>query len=668
MSTQQTNMDPAGCVQPAPPAPLLPIHFEPRLASVDRWLSARRRAVVWAIVLFSVFVRVLYFGQVQAGPLSHYLPWDQYDGFFFHELAVEITSGDPLLDGAFHPRHALWKQRLAQSYFTRFPDQAEVYARQAHELGDGASAAYLLWSGWLGGKAYYQEPLYPYSLALLYTTLGPDPIWMLVIQLVAGVLTNLLIYLVARRYAGDLCAVLSASMAGFYGPMLFYEMTLLRTSLLVFAGIGLIWVVQRALDHGQPRRWAVAGACFGLALLLKTIYAVLLAGVVIWLGWTHRSNWRELVRSAGVLLCAVSILIAPLVIRNLSVGVAPLAFSSVGSLGIIISNAKGDEPVRGSRAYAYDDFPEIMHEDPGGMVTTLIAAARTHDSSGAFVRRLLLKFMNLWHWYEVPNNLNFYYFREHAPALGQMLVSFLVVGPLGVLGFLLMSRRPGRSWPLLVSVVTTIATVVLFGNCSRYRIVMVPALMVMGGYALGEMLSWLARGHWRRLALGSSFLLLLLAHVAQPLPPEAVSIRITDYNVPNLYYYQPLTRRATEVGDEARALELLRANFAMRPGYVDQLASTESRGGVPLNQHQLTIVHFYAQVAAQLASHLERAGYASESAVLRQRVTAMREFVRAGRHELQPSAESEPIGVVRIPPASDSPSLAGAGHRRAPMR
>ena len=79
---------------------------------------------------------------------------------------------------------------------------------------------------WAGGSTFYQEPLYAYLMAVTYKIFGGDHRWVFLWQLVLGVLTNVLIYLLARRMFGDLVGTVAGALAVLCSPMMFYELIL----------------------------------------------------------------------------------------------------------------------------------------------------------------------------------------------------------------------------------------------------------------------------------------------------------------------------------------------------------------------------------------------------------------------------------------------------------
>ncbi|MBU0754523.1 MAG: glycosyltransferase family 39 protein, partial [Planctomycetes bacterium] len=52
---------------------------------------------------------------------------------------------------------------------------------------------------WMGEEAFFMGPLYPYLLGLLYKLLGPDFLWVRLVQVFLGSLTCLGVYLLGKK-------------------------------------------------------------------------------------------------------------------------------------------------------------------------------------------------------------------------------------------------------------------------------------------------------------------------------------------------------------------------------------------------------------------------------------------------------------------------------------
>ena len=65
-------------------------------------------------------------------------------------------------------------------------------------------------------------------VGLTYWLGGPDPRWIFAWQMLLGMASNLLVYLVTRRCFGDLAATLAGFMAALCGVTLYFEAVLVR--------------------------------------------------------------------------------------------------------------------------------------------------------------------------------------------------------------------------------------------------------------------------------------------------------------------------------------------------------------------------------------------------------------------------------------------------------
>ena len=90
---------------------------------------------------------------------------------------------------------------------------------QAHPLRDAPTideASYDQWAvelssgDWMGDEVFFQEPLYPYFLAVVYKAFGRDLLICRLIQAALGVLTCYLVARLGRRLAGEWAGVLAA--------------------------------------------------------------------------------------------------------------------------------------------------------------------------------------------------------------------------------------------------------------------------------------------------------------------------------------------------------------------------------------------------------------------------------------------------------------------------
>ncbi len=138
-------------------------------------------------------------------------------------------------------RLAHWLAVREHPFFAELILDSEDYDRWARAIAAG---------DWLGSEPFYQAPLYPYLLAAIYALFGQrlDLVYLAQIALaVAGVWA---LYRCGRRLAG--IGLAAAAVAAVYGPLIFYDVQILKESMAVTVVCFLLWVVA-GLWQGGPR-------------------------------------------------------------------------------------------------------------------------------------------------------------------------------------------------------------------------------------------------------------------------------------------------------------------------------------------------------------------------------------------------------------------------------
>jgi tetratricopeptide (TPR) repeat protein len=118
------------------------------------------------------------------------------------------------------------------------------YDRWAREIAGG---------DWLGhGRGvFFQAPLYPYLLALLYKAVGTRLDAAYLAQIGLALAGCYALYRAGRAMAGELAGLAAAALAAVYGPFLFYDVQLLKESLAVTAVCFLLWAMAWARGAGE---------------------------------------------------------------------------------------------------------------------------------------------------------------------------------------------------------------------------------------------------------------------------------------------------------------------------------------------------------------------------------------------------------------------------------
>jgi 4-amino-4-deoxy-L-arabinose transferase-like glycosyltransferase/Tfp pilus assembly protein PilF len=388
------------------------------------------------------------------------------------------------------------------------------------------------------GKAphepFYQDPLYPYFLAAIYSVFGHSYWAVYLVQLLLGLGTVLLVFDTTRRVFDRRAGVVAALVAALYGPFIFYESQIEKTVLAVFLVALLLWLLVRGVQHkghqgpmqdaecrvqhaesktrkrsgiGEAVWWALGtGIALGLAVLTRAnllVFAPLLPAVFYFMSAGGR---QAALRNAAVSLLGVIVVIAPVAIRNSSIAREFTLTTTQGGQNLYIGNCEYNRVgqyvvlpwVRPHPDFEQTDFRDYANKAAGRRLSysgvssfyasQAIKWATTHFSGFLvlFGRKLQLYISN----YEVPDNQDVYFFARYSWVLRLPLLTFGIVFGLGLAGMILLLRRNRVRLLLVLFFAGYALTVVVFFVFSRYRIPALPALLPF----VGGLVVWL----WER--------------------------------------------------------------------------------------------------------------------------------------------------------------------------
>ena len=376
---------------------------------------------------------------------------------------------------------------------------------------------------WMGGhRAFYQDPLYPYFLAGMYLLFGRDLLLVRLVQAALGVATCGLVAAIGQRVGGRAVGHLAAFFLAIYKPAIFQEGEIEKTAL----GVFLVTAALTLAVRGSLGARLGAGACLGLATLTRG-NLVLLAplGALFYLvepglapgggarvgevvvGWRERLVLRlrgHGAQSALVFLLGFFVVLAPVAWRNHRVsGEWILTTSQAGTVfytGNNPANTTGgfaNVPfVRSDPVYEEEDFRSMAEARLGRRLRSSqvsaywFAEAWRHivASPGFAARVMFKKFALFWSDLEVPDAWDMYHLARYSPALRLPLLEMGSLLPLALLGAVA-GFRERREVRLIAGFVAVYSlSVIIFFVFSRYRLHVVPALVVLAASAV----PWLA--------------------------------------------------------------------------------------------------------------------------------------------------------------------------------
>lgn len=388
---------------------------------------------------------------------------------------------------------------------------------------------------WLGREAFEQGPLYAYLLGLVYRLIGPRDSAVLALQLLAGVLTAGLVFMLARRLFCPRAAVFSGALAALYGPAVFYECMIMKTFLEPLLILAALYAGVRAPDSRRPMRWwAAAGAAVGLACLVREVHVLLLLPLAAapWITAPRGASRSRRAAAALAPVAACLLVLLPVSLRNQFVAGEFIAVSAAGGENFYLAY--------GPYARAYYSRPPFLsgipyQEHQDFRDETLLRTGRPHrrgassrywfrnavtsvlEQPGRTLALVFEKTLLLLKDFELPDSENYPVTRGFVAPLRVLPTFGWIVGA-GLLGIARAARRPRRFFLPLGFAAALALGVVLTFNLGRYRSAFTVMLLLFCGRALAS-LPLLTRPRFRIPAAAGLLSLLLISLLSFSLPP-----------------------------------------------------------------------------------------------------------------------------------------------------
>ncbi len=420
------------------------------------------------------------------------------------------------------------------------------------KMGDAAS--YDAWArtiadgNWLGGEVFYQAPLYPYFLGVIYTLWGDDTFTIRLCQLLVGSLSCVLLAGAGWQLFSKRVGLLAGLILAAYAPAIFFDSLLQKSALDSF--FFCLALLLCGLLANQPRRdLALAlGAAMGGFVLTRENALVLLPAIVIWLVWSS-GQWRNpRWQPAAFCLVGLAAVLLPVATRNYLVGGEfHLTTSQFGPNFYIGNNPEADgsyrplRPRRGSAKHERQDAQELAEAAIGRPLSpgeisqywTRQSLQFIRTQPGPWARLMAKKFMYVWNAMELVDTEDQYTYEEWSTVLrlSGSLLHFGVLVPLAFFGAWCTWSRRRELWFLYALIALYAASVVLFYVVGRYRYPLAPLLILFAAAGIVGAAAFIrtARRSTAVAAVISVLLVALFCNV--PVGTKAQMRSMTHYNV-----------------------------------------------------------------------------------------------------------------------------------------
>jgi tetratricopeptide (TPR) repeat protein len=388
-----------------------------------------------------------------------------------------------------------------------------------YDLLLGDAQAYDAWAqriaagDWIGTEVFYQAPLYPYFLAVIYKVLGHGVLAPRIAQAILGAASCALLGLAGHRFFSKGAGIAAGIGLAIYAPAIFFDGLLQKSSLDLFFLSLALWVVSRLIERaGSPGEWLGLGLAMGGLSLTRENGLVFIAVLGAWILTRARASRGgfALVRPLVMFAAGLAVVLVPVAARNAAVGGGfYLTTSQFGPNFYIGNNPKSDGTYmslrfgRGAPEYERQDATELAEYAVGRRLTpaevsgfwTDRAMAFITGSPGAWAKLMARKFLLLWNATEMLDTESQESYAEYSLPLRALgwFGHFGVLVPLAVIGAFVAWPVRRRAGILFAMTGIYAASVLIFYVFARYRLPLVPLLMLFAGLPVSYVVSGLSQ-------------------------------------------------------------------------------------------------------------------------------------------------------------------------------
>lgn len=389
----------------------------------------------------------------------------------------------------------------------------EISQTTAFDILLGDAAGYDLWArqiadgNWLGDRVFYQSPLYPYLLGIIYAIFGRTILLVRLAKLFLGALTCVLLAIAGERFFDKKTGLFGGFLLAVYPAAVFFDGSMQKTSIGVFFMTLFVLLLGKINHRARRRLWFFSGLTLGCLGLVRENSLLLCPLVFLWL-LIHFKN--EPVKRRFVwlscFLTGLLIVLLPVGIRNKIVGHDfVLTTAQLGTNFYIGNNRTADGMYRsltwsrGHWGFESADASRLAEQETGQHLNAARVSAfwlqKTLAEIGSdplsWIHLMLKKWGLLWNAVEVGDTESQYAHDDWSRLLNFLgkLFHFGILFPIAAAGLWLTRKQWRQLWILYLLLLGYAVSVWLFYIFARYRMPMIPLLIMFASAGLMQCIS-----------------------------------------------------------------------------------------------------------------------------------------------------------------------------------
>lgn len=511
----------------------------------------------------------------------------------------------------------------------------------------------------VGSSIFFMSPHYPYFMGFIYAIFGAKPIWVMIFQSILSTGTVWLLYRFSATVAGKRVGLIAASLATVYAPFIFYDSTLLTSSLILFFSAAILNLTLSTYHRPSPIQLLLLGLAIGLSALTRPLVLIFVPFLLIGFFLADRKSF---IRCSVHVAIGLLIILTPVSIRNLVVGGEFVLTTSSAGMNFYVGNNPDATGLYWEAPFLSSAEPQYENEDYRRTASQQMEQDLTTRQAGRFwmvqsldwiindpisyIKLLGKKLFYFWNRTEFANNVSIHLGEWESPLLKYNPIGFWLIGPLGLSGLILLGVRLGwrkaqvaHFWALAY-----MTGCLMFFISSEYRLPIVLPLMLGTAYLISEMIRQLrekqTEAAFKLIALGLLFFPFM--NFRTPFITSGDNARMDWFNLGNTLikqyrYADAIPRFENSLSIDPYFAEGLHklAEAYYRSGDLDNALAIGKRVGLVYEKGILKIIRGESMHEAYALLH--EGNFSA----------AFKEFIFAGWDSSKAIAETARIGKIR---------------------
>jgi 4-amino-4-deoxy-L-arabinose transferase-like glycosyltransferase len=372
-------------------------------------------------------------------------------------------------------------------------------------------------------SVYEFAPLPAYVIAIIYKIFSPDILYIRIANIIFGVLTCYLAYLLGKEMANRTTGLFACLIACLYKPFIFYSIVPLKTSLSVFLFALSMYLLMAIINKNSMIKVLLVGIAIGLMLNVRGNFVVivpLVLLVILWNIYRNRSPFKTLTANVVLYMVGLSISISPFMVRNYRVsGRLALTTSQAGFNLYLGNNLQNPDPYYRPVPFASaSPFKQ-------GIQFTIEASRRTHkrlspqeassywsrevfrmalNHPAAFLWKLCQKTLVLFNQFEAGDHYHIGFVSNYVSFFKFPFLSLWLILPLGMAGMAVTVFKSRKLLALSSIFLLYAATLIAFHTNTRYRLPLLVVLIPFAVMGINCLLSFIKNRQIKGIVIYSS--------------------------------------------------------------------------------------------------------------------------------------------------------------------